>query len=371
MQTLARHLNIAKSAEKEKDASPKSLWLWLPRLLVGMSGVAVGSTLVLASLKLDLYPKIQWWAVFAPVTVTLSVVFLVMTAAVFFWIRFTTLVYRGDIDCDLEEVRLDVILKTAKICFLGHGYVLLLAISMGLFLAKLHFWPDLPVAYPLLPLVLLAKIYIILGIVLEQPDVDSPSFLLIGTSVLSQSIMLILKLDHLHKSKNLPWVTVFIPCWVTYVILLGYSALCAAWAAVPVPDAAPETTPETQKSPIRQILSLQSHRCSASPHLQCYKASGIACFAVGFGVSQVFLCLRLDGHYKEAWVSTALPAFLGWILFVAFVFGQVSEYFEEVATLLFDTFSLSSSSDGYDSSDVEEDRQPLLRPKRGVTTEVD
>jgi len=308
-----------------------------------------------------------------PICITLCVVFLVMTAAVFFWIRFTTLVYSGDDEIDMEEVRLDVILKTAKICFLGHGYVLMLVISMGLFLAKLHLWPNLPVAYPLVPLILLAKIYIILGIVLEQPDVDSPSFLLIGTSVLSQSIMLILKLDHLHKSENLPWMTVFIPSWVTYVILLGYSGLCAAWAAAPVPDAAPETTPETQKSEsaIRQILSLHSHRCSVSPRQQCYKASGIACLAVGFGISQAFLCLRLDDHYKEAWFSLTLPALLGWILFVTFVFGQVSEYFEDMATLLFHTFSLSSSTDGYESSDVEEERRPLLTPKRGVTTEVD
>lgn len=278
MKTLARHLDIAKA---EKSNGSGSLWLWLPRFLVGLSGFAVASTLVLASLKLDLYPKIQWWVVFAPIAVTLCVVFLVMTVAVFGWIRFTTLVYRGDDDIDMEEVRLDVILKTAKICFLGHGYVLLLVISMGLLLAKLQLWPSLPVAYPLVPLILLAKIYIIFGIMLEQPDVDSPSFLLVGTSILTQSVMLILKLDHLHGSKNLPWVTVFIPSLVTYVILLGYSGLCAAWAAAPVPDASPETTPETQTSPIPQILSLEGHRCSVSPRLQCYRACGIACLAVG------------------------------------------------------------------------------------------
>jgi len=288
-----------------------------------------------------------------PIIVSLCIIFVVLTIAVLLWIRFVIMASVGDIDCDLAEVGLDVMLRTAKICVLGHGYALLLVLSVGLLLSKLYFWPSLPVAYPLMPIILLGMVYIILGVLLKQPEVDSPWFVVIGTSVLSQSIMLILKLDIMQQSKGLPWAAVFLPSWITYAILLGYSALCILWT--PQPASAPETTPET---PIHEVVAV-------SPKLQVNKSSGLAFWAIGWGLSQLLFSLRLDGHHKIAWFALALPALLGWVLLVIFTFAPVSEYFEDMATLLFSTFSLESRDalGGESSSDLEEEQQPLLSPK--------
>jgi hypothetical protein len=369
METLARHLDMSESnAKATARGCMDKWWLCVPRFLVGLSGLAVGLTLVLATLKLDhVYAPLQWWQVLLPVTITLGIVFVVFTIGVLLWFRFTSLAYTGDLDADMEEVGLDVILRTAKICFMGHAYVVLLVVSLGLLLAKLHFFSSIPVAYPLAPLMFLGMVYIILGVMLKQPEVDSPWFILIGLSVVSQSIMLIVKLDHPHDVKNLPWVAVFIPSWITYVTCVSYSAVCVVWtdlfgsppeAALPLVSA-PETTPETTPEAI---------------HTQLSKVGGIACWAVGWGVSQALISLRLDAQHKVAWFAMALPAMIGWVLLIVFVISPISEYFEDMATLLFNTFSLSCRDrdrEGYESSDVEEEQRPLLRPKRGVANEVD
>jgi len=349
METLARHLDVPKRKEKVCCGGGIKSWcLCLPRVLIGLSGFTVGLTMVLAALKLDgVYVHLQWWQVLLPIIVTLGVFFIVLTVAVVLWARFVIMVGSGDIDCDANDVGLDVVFRTAKICLLGHGYALMLVLSAGLLLYKLYFWPSLPVAYPLMPVIMLGVVYIILGVLLKQPEVDSPWFLVIGTSVLSQAIMLILKLDIMQKSKGLPWAAVFLPSWITYVILLSYAALCIQWNAQPA--SAPETTPET---PTYEVVAV-------SPRVQVNKGSGLACWAIGWGLSQVLVSLRLDGLHKIAWFAIALPALLGWVLLLIFTFAPVSEYFEDMAVLLFSTFSLGSS--GYESSsDLDEEQQPLL-----------
>lgn len=352
MQTLARHLDISKQNSKGGCGSEIKSWcLYLPRVLIGLSGLTVGLTMVLAALKLDgVYVHLQWWTVLLPVIVTLCIIFIVLTVAVLLWMRFLIMASRGDIDCD----SIIMMVRTAKICFLGHGYASLLVLSVGLLLSKLYFWPSLPVAYPLLPVILLGVVYIIFGVLLKQPEVDSPWFLVIGTSVASQSIMLILKLDIMQKSKGLPWAAVFLPSWITYVILLSYAALCILWTAQPA--SAPETTPET---PAHEVVAV-------SPRVQLNKGSGLGCWAIGWGLSQVLLSLRLDGHHKIAWFAIALPALIGWVLLLIFTFAPVSEYFEDMALLLFSTFSLgSSAATGYESSsDLDEEQQPLLSPRQ-------
>jgi len=209
-------------SEGSKDRQPSRL-LSVPHVLVHCVGLAVASTLVLASLKLDLYKDLSWWMVLLPPAIALCLTFLVFTVAVFTWVYVAYIFFTQGIEVDVEsDFRLDVLFRAAKICFLGHGYVSLLMFSFGLLLWKLHTWPALPLAYPLSPLIVLGMVYMIFAIVFTQPEVDPPSYFLVGISLVSQSIMLVIKLDYAY---DLPWAATFAPSWLTYVLLLIYCVL--------------------------------------------------------------------------------------------------------------------------------------------------
>lgn len=336
MQTLARHLDLASKSKEEERGRSESLCLLVPYVLVRVAAFAVALTLVLAELKLDKYEWLAWSWVLMPIIVTLIGVLVASIVAVGFWVRTTVLLYSGQVEIgDGEEPRLDIILRTAKICFLGHSYAALLTIGLGLLLAKLQFWPTLPVVYPILPVIMLGMVYIVLGIMLKQPEVDSPWYVLIGSTILTQSIMVAIKVDIATESEFLPWGAAFIPSWITYVILFAYVLFCYVdW------------------SPLSSA--------------QARKAMGIACWTSGWGLSQLLLTLRLDVEYKVSWLALLLPAFLGWVLTALFVTSLVSEYFENLAKLLFDTFNLSVRQD-----DIEEERPLLKSPRNRSPRPVD
>jgi len=337
----------------------ESWWLILPYVLVRLAGIAVCLALVLASVKLDIYTTLPWWLVLLPITVTLGIVFLVLTIAVILWVRVAILFFSGNIEVEEEaEMRLDVLVRTAKICFLGHGYVVLLMVSLGLLLLKLDFWHSLQIVYPLLPLIVLGVAYIFLGLVFKQPEVDSPWFLLVGMSVLSQSIMLVIKLDHMKESEGLPWAVTFTPSWVTHMLLLIYcvvSPLRTFHEAQANDDSRSASSVETPYGGTEGLPSVSS---TGKLHRQLLKVVGMACWVLGWALSQALLTLRLDVLYKVSWLSVILPVLLGWILLLVFCSGLVSEYFREVTETVLATLSLVPLGDCLKGRSDEKD--PLI-----------
>lgn len=325
-------------SEGSKDRQPSRL-LSVPHVLVHCVGLAVASTLVLASLKLDLYKDLSWWMVLLPPAIALCLTFLVFTVAVFTWVYVAYIFFTQGIEVDVEsDFRLDVLFRAAKICFLGHGYVSLLMISFGLLLWKLHTWPALPLAYPLSPLIVLGMVYMIFAIVFTQPEVDPPSYFLVGISLVSQSIMLVIKLDYAY---DLPWAATFAPSWLTYVLLLIYCVLSPLQALREAQgEGESSSAGSSHDSPYGGAEGRSSRSSAVALHAQLRKVAGIVSWVLGFGLSQVLLTLRLDVLYKVAWFSVILPAFLGWILLLLCVTTHVSEYFTGIGRLLLETFGL-------------------------------
>lgn len=326
----------------------ESRWFHLPQFLVQLSGIAVGLSLALAFLKLDVYTSLQWWQVLLPVIIALLLNFVVFCICVILWVRVAFLFFTGgivaeEVVVDGEEFRLDVLFRTAKICFLGHGYVSLLMLSLGLFLVKLQHWPSLPVVYPLLPLIVLGAVYMVLAVMFQQPEVDPPWFFLVGISLMSQSVMMVIKLDHMAESSELPWAATFTPAWLTYVLLLIYcvvSPLRVFHQAKANEDSGNAGSADT---PYGGAEGRTSPRASDSLHTQFVKVAGIGSWVIGWGLSQMMLTLRLDDLYKVSWLSITLSALVGWVLLLVFVTGLVTGYFRDITGLLMETFGLAFS----------------------------
>lgn len=354
----------------------ESTWLSLPRYLVLFVGVDLAVFIVLAALKLDFYPSWRWSVVMLPISAAVALLFAVFTLSCFGWIVLAARMVNGHIQVDMDrEPRLDVLFRTAKICFLGQGYTGLLVISTGLLLCKLTNWPNLPVIYPLLPIMVLGTAYIILAVLLRQPEVDAPWFFVAGATMLSQSIMLIVKIDHMWSSRSLPWAVVFIPSWLTYTLVLVFSILSPLrlWPEfISDHEAAPAgenpTVPVTDDGdrsggaePPSSSAAESREMCGITGptfRMQLCKAVGLACWAIGWFTSQVLLAIHLDGHSLHIpWAALMLPAFIGWVLFVVFVSGMISDYFLGIVCLVIDTFGLGSRK--Y-MCDQDEEQAPLL-----------
>lgn len=315
----------------------------LPTLSVRCVGIVVGLSLVLTSWKLDVYADLPWWVVFLPIIIALCMLFVLMTVAVAAWTRVAFVFFSGRLEVNDEiEFRLDVLFRAAKICFLGHGLVMLLMLSLGLLLMKLHVWLNVPAVYPLLPLIVLGTACTFLGLIFKQPEVDSPWFLLVGLSLLSQSIMLVIKLDYMHEARRLPWAVTFTPSWITYVLLLIYcvvSPVQICHQAQGSEASGSASSCETPYGATEACAGQDDNKGLLHAHL--FKVSGIACWVIGWCLSQAILTLRLDALYKVAWLSVILPALVGWILLFIFATDSVSKYVADVSKLLLATFSLA------------------------------
>lgn len=341
--------------------SARYLWFCLPVLLIRFVGLVVGLSLILTSWKLDVYAELPWWKVFLPIEVAMCVIYVVLTIGIIVWANVAVLFFTGRLEIEhADDFRLDVLFRTAKICFLSHGLVTLLMLSLGLLLLKLYYWSNLPVVYPLLPLIVLGMAYIFLALIFTQREVDSPWFLLVGIFLLSQSVTLAIKLDITKESKHMPWGLAFTPSWVTYACLLIYCVLS------PINTYREARAEANTGSASSSMAYGGAQRCSreeteARLHKQLLKVVGIACWAFGWGLSQAVLTLRLDGLYKVSWLAVILPALVGWILLLVFVTGVVKEYFTEVAELLLQTFSLAPLCECLkDSSIHSEEEDPLI-----------
>jgi len=359
-------MGLANGDNSSANGSAGSRWLYLPHFLVRFVGLAVGLLLILVSLKLDIYKDLPWWTVFLPIAVSLCILFVLLTIAIFVWVHVAFLFFTGNIEVETEcEFRLDVLFRTAKICFLGHGYVVLLMLSFGLLLLKLQVWPSLPVVYPLLPLIVLGMAYVFLAVIFKQPEVDSPSFFLAGVTLVSQSIMLVIKFDHMWESESLPWAVTFTPSWLTYLLLLIY---CVVSPLQTFREAQADEDTHSASSAEAPYGSAEGPQPTPAGklHTQLLKVAGIFCWVLGWGLSQALLTLRLDAFYKVSWLSVILPALLGWILLLVFVTGPVSEYFSSIYELLMSTFSYGLLGDCVKGHVEEQD--PLIAYPRYDTT---
>jgi hypothetical protein len=304
-----------------------SVWLAIPSILINFGGAAVCLMLITLWMKGDVYTELPWWVVLLPAIIALGVFFIVFSSAIFGWIYTAVMLMTGNAEVDIDrEVRIDGLFRTAKVCFLGHGYVQLLMLSLGLLVLKLSVWPNLPMAYPLLPIIVLGCVYIFLAVLLREPEVDSTWYSIVGMTLLSQSVMLIVKLDHYQDSKQLPWAATFTPAWLTYVILLVYCVIS------PIQAGSEDVADEHSRS----AGSAQAPYGSMNLHdnvpeggrlrAQLQKVAGIGGWVIGWGAAQVFLTLRLDGLHKMSWLGVLLPALLGWLCLLFFLLLNLSAH---------------------------------------------
>mmetsp|Transcript_26646 Transcript_26646/g.48835 ORF Transcript_26646/g.48835 Transcript_26646/m.48835 type:complete len:379 (-) Transcript_26646:14-1150(-) len=317
--------------------SPRDI---ITRGLVVFCGLMVPLTLLLMALKLDEFLKLSWWAVLLPVIIGVIVVFLFSTTAVFVWINVAIRLCTGVIEVEPDhDFRLDILFRTAKICFLGHGYISLVSMALVLLLLKLQVWRNLTAVYPLLPLIVLGTVYIFLAVLFKRPEVVEDWFFVAGASMLSQSIMLVLKLEHFKSSTQLQWAVVFIPSWLTYALLLIYCVLAPLelWPQALADDGGTGGSTSVGDG---DTGSARDSPQGGRLRRQLVRVAGVASWVIGWAFSQVALTLRLDNVMKTSWLAMLCPAFVGWILGLIFVTGQVSDYFAGISSLLLDSFGL-------------------------------
>lgn len=312
----------------------------ITRGLVVFCGLMVPLALLLTALKLDGFLELSWSDALMPVTVAVIVAFVVSSTAVFVWINVAIRLCTGIMEVEPDQdFRLDILFRTAKICFLGHGYISLVSVALVLLLLKLQVWHKLTAVYPLLPLIVLGAVYIFLAVLFKRPEVVEDWFFVAGASMLSQSIMLVLKLDHLRSSTQLPWAVVFIPSWLTYVLLLIYCVLAPLelWPQAMADDGGTGGSASVGDG---DTGSARETRQGGRLRRQLIRVAGVASWVIGWSFSQVALTLRFDNLIKMSWLAVLCPAFIGWILALVFVTGQVSDYFAGIASLLLDSFGL-------------------------------
>lgn len=318
-----------------------SKWLLFPTILVRFGGLAVGTTFVLLCMKGDTHKELPWWIVLLPIMVSLCLVSLAFTMAILTWVYLAIMLMTGGAEVDNEkEVRLDTLFRTAKVCFLGHGYVHLLILALVLLILKLSTWPSLPIVYPLLPLIVLGLVYIFLALMFTKPEVDSTWFSFVGVSLLSQSVMLVMKLDHFSDSRHLPWAATFTPSWLTFILLLVYCVLSPIQVGHQEALEADSLAASSAESRYGSVKAMDEELPKKRFQTQLWKVAGISGWVVGWGLSLVLLTLRLDVLYKVSWLGVLLPAFLGWIILLVFVSDLVSDYFKDIVELLLDTLGM-------------------------------
>lgn len=337
----------------------ESVWLIIPHALVIVAVVSVALTMVLLPVKLHFWHWLHWWIVFLPIALTLAAVLTVLSISIVVWIHVACTLCAGEAELEVDpQFRLDMLFRTAKICFLGHGYVAMLCLGLGLLILKLELWTTLSVVYPLLPLIVLGTIHLFLGIMLKEPELDAEWSFFTGASLLSQSICLVLKLKHFSKSSGLPWGAAFCPSWITYALLLVYCVRSAVPGESPPDCRRPMEAPSIEAGAPMTTPRSSLKRPPGSMRQQLFLVGGLAVGVLGFSASQVLLTVRLDGLSKISMPLIFVPALIGWIAGAVFMTGHVSNYFTGIARLLLDTFNIVPF-DGDEHVD-----EPLLPPWR-------
>lgn len=317
----------------------------LPGLVVYFCGAAGVLSLILAELKLGDFGLVEtWWGVFIPSLVALTAVFLLFTIFVIVWITVAVKLLNSPVEMEYESesFNLDMLFRTAKVCFLGHAYCALLCVAAYSLVYKLEHWEAYPLLYPCVPLLVLGSVHIVLAILFKAPEIDAGRSSFIGTSMLGHSVMLILKFDN-HFKKTIAWAVIFVPSWVTYI---GVLLVCCIQGVTLLRQNSPELSVQLASG------ALASSRDEApNGALLC----GLAVWAIGFGASQVLYTLRLDGHWTGERCSACLvPAILGLAVLTICAAGPVGRRFADVVRTFLESFAAHPEEDEDDA------KRPLM-----------
>lgn len=261
-----------------------------------------------------------WWLIMLPLMVAVAVVFLVFTFALLVWlVRAAMLVFsflaqseedrtrtprRGDMNPDNE---VDVLMKTAKGCFVTHMYMSLFLISAFVLCYKLAEWESMSLIQALIPTLILGSIHILLAIFFKEPDVDSERSMVIGLSIIFHCIVFHIKVD-LHAPT--PWYIIFLPSWLTfaYVIFSCSRILHGDMVGEPEDDLATVNEREPLLAP--RILFVDRDKRGPT-------CVGLIMWSAFWTVALAMLCLRWDAGDKDPdhFDLVFLFVALGWILF--------------------------------------------------------
>lgn len=267
----------------------------------------------------------NWFHVALPVVIALTMIFLIFTALVVLWITVAVKLLGSPVDLEYEgeAFNLDSLFRTAKVCFIGHGYSLLLCVALWLVIIKADGWYSISTVYPCLPFIVLGAVHVLLAFMFKAPELDAGRSSFIGVSMLGHSVMLILKLDN-HLKSSLPWSVVFIPSWFTYV---GVLAVCALQGAFMVRRALSQADMPSERVEAQLLL-------------------GMTVWALGFGVSQVLVTLHLDGDFTWThWQLALVPALVGWVVLFLCAATHVSKFFEDIVYTFLDAFGMEVERD--------------------------
>lgn len=312
----------------------------MPHIMVVSLGVAVGITLVCIMMMMEDVKMINswWWALF-PLTLALHAVLVVFTIAIVLWGQVARRVCGGvdDDDCD-SNFRLDVLFRTAKVCFIGHGYTLLLCVALWLMLAKVQDYPKWPMAYPMIPFIILGFLHIIMAVMFKSPEVNALRSGSLGASYLAHAAAFIIKVDHHFDDETKhPWALVFLPSWLSYALVV---CLCMVRGTQLLQTLKDINTPRDDgersvgsQSGSALVEEVVPQRKMVSDEL--WILAGLLLWAIGFAASQLMLALRLDGLHKDLpWHIILSPAIVGWVALMVCTASFISKYFSIVAMLL-------------------------------------
>lgn len=340
-----------------------------PYIMVVSLGVAIGLTLICIMMMMGGSKYItSWWWALLPLTIVLHVVLVVFTIALLLWGQVARRVCGGTEDDDCESsFRLDVLFRTAKVCFIGHGYTTLLCVTLWLILAKAQYYPKWPMIYPMIPLIILGFLHIIMAVMFKSPEVNALRSGSLGVSYLAHAAAFVIKIDyHWEDDKNYPWALIFLPSWLTYALII---CLCFARGTQQLQKLRDIKNPrrDDEEDEMRSTTSAGQSYVGEEivPRRKRVRDSlwvlaGMLIFSIGFAASQLMLALRLDGHNKKMeWHIILAPAIVGWSALVFCTTSSISKYFREVATLLLGALGRA------------EDREPAWPTKKPKEKEED
>lgn len=325
---------------------------------------------MLCALTLQGSVDLSWWYVLLPVVLSAASILVAFTIACGVWIHgalrlcSAASAAHGNQTPDVGdlEYRLDILFKTAKICFICHGYTTLLCIALWLLVMKLEYWHKMATVYPLVPIIVLGCLHIFLAIMFKQPEIDSPRSAGIGLSMLAHVVALVLKIDHgggvrgdtasgsggeammtqftmsgalAHEdgpvATSYPWAVVFIPSWLTYAWVAFACVRQGRWAFSRLYHDQEDAAAEKDRVNAKRAL---------------WVCAGGVLWTMGFCSSQVCLALKLDGLLAKkglTWIMILTPAILGWCALVILGVGSVGRYFGNLALQLTGTFAPSTA----------------------------
>lgn len=333
-----------------------------PYVLVVSLAVAIGLSLICIMMMMEGSKYItSWWWALLPLIIVLHVVLVVFTIAIILWGQVARRVCGGTEDDDCESsFRLDVLFRTAKVCFVGHGYTTLLCVTLWLILAKAQYYPKWPMVYPMIPMMILGFLHIIMAVMFKSPEVNAVRSGSIGVSYLAHAAAFIIKIDyHWEDDKNYPWALIFLPSWLTYALV---TCLCFARGYQLLQMLKNIRTPRRDEvddgSSSGTVMGEEIAPRRKDIRNELWVLAGILLGAIGFAASQLMLALRLDGEKNLEWHIILAPAIVGWAAFSLCTTSSVSKYFREVATMLLGALGRS------DDKDPDSPSWPAKKPKQ-------